>query len=456
MKVVSLFAGCGGLDLGFERAGFSIIWANEFDKTIHETYRLNHPNTVLSTADIRTLSSDDIPDCEGIIGGPPCQSWSLGGKCRGIEDERGLLVYNYINLVRDKRPKFFVMENVPGMVSSRHINVFTQFLQQFQDAGYSVKYELINAADFRIPQERLRVFIVGVRNDLGVEYIFPTRTCNKYVTLKQAIGDLQYQPRPYYTKKVVLCNNDVIPNHDYYSGPFDQKYMARNRIRGWDDLSFTIQAQARNAPLHPQSPQMVYISPDKRIFRKGCEHLYRRLSVRECARIQTFPDKFMFRYINIEDGYKMVGNAVPPRLAYHLALSIKQCFDTISSSTTRISLALVGYVKSNADFETIGRENIYYIRGGNRAGAMQFGQLCKPIKWLLLHRNGRKDIYELEPQLPIACNKEYLLHIGFKPKGNDYWVFKIKEKIEDCKKINSILDRVKKLKMSPQIIVLNQ
>lgn len=112
MKVVSLFAGCGGLDLGFERAGFEVIWANEYDKTIHDTYRLNHPKTILSTADIRTLSTSGIPDCDGIIGGPPCQSWSLGGKSLGIEDERGQLVYDYIRIVKNKKPKFFIMEKM--------------------------------------------------------------------------------------------------------------------------------------------------------------------------------------------------------------------------------------------------------------------------------------------------------------------------------------------------------
>lgn len=455
MKVVSLFAGCGGLDLGFERAGFEVIWANEYDKTIHDTYRLNHPKTILSTADIRTLSTSDIPDCDGIIGGPPCQSWSLGGKSLGIEDERGQLVYDYIRIVKNKKPKFFIMENVPGMVSPRHINVFIQFLRLFQDAGYTIKYELTSAAEFKIPQERLRVFIVGIRNDIDAEYFFPSKTCDKYITLKQAIGDLPTQPRSFYTEKV-LVYNDELSNHDYYSGPFDQKYMARNRVRGWDELSFTIQAQARNAPLHPQAPKMVYISPDKRMFAKGSEHLYRRLSVRECARIQTFPDGFKFLYTNIEDGYKMVGNAVPPRLAYHLALSIKKCFDSVNSSTTQSCLALVGYVKSDSDFEIIRREKVYYIRGGNRAGGMQFGQLCKPIRWLLLHRNDRKEIFELNCQQPSACNKEDLLRIGFKPRGNNYWLFCINKELDDSKIMALILDKVGLLMTCPQIVVLNQ
>ena len=133
MKVVSLFSGCGGLDLGFEKAGFDVIWANEFDGSIHSTYRLNHPNTILNTSDIRCLSASDIPDCDGIIGGPPCQSWSLGGRSLGMEDERGKLVLDYIRIVKGKRPKFFIMENVAGMVSPRHIKSFESFLQDFKD-----------------------------------------------------------------------------------------------------------------------------------------------------------------------------------------------------------------------------------------------------------------------------------------------------------------------------------
>ena len=135
MNIVSLFAGCGGLDLGFERAGFNVKWANEFDNTIHDTYRYNHPKTTLNTSDIRDLDVSDIPDCDGIIGGPPCQSWSVGGKCLGIEDERGKLVYDYIRIVKGKQPKFFIMENVPGMVTPRHFESFQSFLDLFREAG---------------------------------------------------------------------------------------------------------------------------------------------------------------------------------------------------------------------------------------------------------------------------------------------------------------------------------
>ena len=328
MKIVSLFAGCGGLDLGFERAGFDVIWANEYDKSIHATYRLNRPNTTLNTSDIRSLSGSDIPDCDGIIGGPPCQAWSEGGKRLGIEDPRGQLFWDYIRIVKEKKPKFFLIENVQGILEDKHKESLGNFLKVLRDAGYNVTYELLNAADYRIPQDRYRVFFIGIRNDLHNRYTFPDAESAVHITLRQAIGDIVETPR-YYGDNIVEGNHPSRINHDVYTGDYDAKYMSRNRVRGWDETSFTMQAQARNTPQHPQAPKMTFISPNQRAFAKGYEHLYRRLSVRECARIQTFPDSFHFLYSDVKDGYKMVGNAVPPRLAWYLAMQMKKAFSDL-------------------------------------------------------------------------------------------------------------------------------
>ena len=325
MNIVSLFAGCGGLDLGFERAGFNVVWANEFDESIHETYRINHPNTTLNTSDIRTLSGKDIPDCDGIIGGPPCQAWSEGGKMLGLQDSRGQLFWDYIRIVKEKKPKFFVIENVRGILDEKHKESLDDFLKVLRDAGYNITYELLNAADYKIPQDRFRVFFIGIRKDLTNKFVFPNAVIAEPVTLKQAIGDIVETPR-YYSDNIVEGDHPQRLNHDVYTGPYDAKYMARNRVRNWDETSFTMQAQAKNAPQHPQAPKMSYISSSQRAFVKGCEHLYRRLSVRECARIQTFPDSFKFIYKDVKDGYKMVGNAVPPRLAWYLAIQMKKAF----------------------------------------------------------------------------------------------------------------------------------
>lgn len=325
MNIVSLFAGCGGLDLGFEKAGFNIVWANEFDDAIHATYRLNHPHTILNTSDIRSLTGKDIPDCDGIIGGPPCQAWSEGGKRLGIEDPRGQLFLDYIRIVKEKKPKFFVIENVQGILDEKHKESLESFMKFLRDAGYNITYELLNAADYKIPQDRFRVFFIGIRNDLANKYTFPNAVNTESITLKQAIGDIVETPR-FYADELVDGDHPQRLNHDVYTGAYDAKYMARNRVRSWDEPSFTMQAKARNAPQHPQAPKMSYISSSQRIFAKGYEHLYRRLSVRECARIQTFPDNFKFIYQDVKDGYKMVGNAVPPRLAWYLAIQMKKAF----------------------------------------------------------------------------------------------------------------------------------
>lgn len=452
MNVVSLFSGCGGLDLGFEKAGFDVIWANEYDNSIHSTYRLNHPNTILNTSDIRCLSALDIPDCDGIIGGPPCQSWSLGGRSLGMEDERGKLVLDYIRIVKGKRPKFFIMENVAGMVSPRHIKSFESFLQDFKDLGYNVKYELLNAADYIIPQERYRVFIVGIRNDIDSMFIFPPSQNETYVTLSRAIGDLKEPPKPYLDEPVNDSDSTIL-NHDYYIGDFDKKFMARNRVRGWDEVSYTIQAQAKNEPLHPQAPKMDFVSGSERKFKEGYEYLYRRLSVRECARIQSFPDNFRFIYTKIKDGYKMVGNAVPPRLAYFLALSIKSCFEYAEKKDKHGSL-LVGYIKSEKDLAIVRKQRLYYIRGGNRPGAMQFAQLDIPIKWLLLHRNDDRYIFELENESAMPCDDITLKYLGFSPKGDNYWVFKIKRELPNNELIRYLGDYNINKTTKPQIIKL--
>jgi DNA (cytosine-5)-methyltransferase 1 len=319
-KVVSLFSGCGGLDLGFRRAGFEIIWANEFDNDIWDTYKKNHPATNLDIRDIRDVPISDIPNCDGIIGGPPCQSWSEGGKMLGLADERGQRFYDYINILKAKKPLFFLVENVSGMLMDKHKLAFEQFKKLFEEAGYVLSFKVLNAAYFCVPQDRKRIFFVGFRKDIEKKFIFPLPYNKQKICLKRAIGDIVEQPNFYLNDEVV--DNNQRSNHDCYTGKFDIKYMSRNRVRSWDEVSFTIQALAKNAPIHPQAPKMIYENQNKRIFVPGKEYLYRRLSVRECARIQTFPDHFGFIYENIKAGYKMVGNAVPVRLAYAIALEI--------------------------------------------------------------------------------------------------------------------------------------
>jgi DNA (cytosine-5)-methyltransferase 1 len=320
MNVVSLFSGCGGLDLGFINAGFNVIWANEYDKDIWETYEFNHPNTHLDRRDLRQIKSEEIPDCIGIIGGPPCQSWSEAGSGRGINDSRGQLFYDYIRILKEKQPLFFLAENVSGILADKHTDALTNILYQMKDAGYDIGYKLLNSKHFNVPQDRKRVIIIGYREDLGGVFDFPPEQ-KDILTLKDAIHDLK-SIEAFKTTHSPQVENISIPNHEYLDMGFSSIYMSRNRVRRWHEPSFTIQAGGRHAPIHPQANKMTFVERDKFKFDPNSQFPYRRLSVRECARIQTFPDRFIFKYNNVANGYKMVGNAVPVKMAETIASKI--------------------------------------------------------------------------------------------------------------------------------------
>lgn len=319
MRLAALFSGAGGLDLGFKNAGFDIAWANEYDKTIWDTFAKNHPETFLDKRSICDIKNSELPqNIDGVIGGPPCQSWSLAGSMKGIEDERGKLFYEYIRILNHLKPKFFLVENVKGIVSKAHYNTFQSILTLFKEAGYTCHYNVVNAVDYEVPQTRERVFIVGFRNDLNVQYSFP-ETSEKKIVLKDILDNLgDAKPSIKTIKNIKLS----FPNHEYMTGSFSSIFMSRNRRRNFDEPSFTIQAGGRHAPIHPSSPKMIKVDIDKFEF-DGSMDKVRRLSVRECARIQTFPDDFIFLYDDINVGYKMIGNAVPVKLAEAFGKSIK-------------------------------------------------------------------------------------------------------------------------------------
>ena len=329
MTILSLFSGCGGLDLGFEKAGFAIPIANEFDKTIWETFEVNHPATKLIKGDIRNIREEDFPDnIDGIIGGPPCQSWSEAGALRGIEDARGQLFYEYIRILRDKQPKFFLAENVSGMLANRHSEAVKNIISMFEACGYDVSITLVNAKDYGVAQERKRVFYIGFRKDLGIDFKFPVGSTEDdalKLTLRDVIWDLQGTAVPALDKN--RHNPKVINNNEYFTGSYSPIYLSRNRVKSWDEQAFTVQASGRQCQLHPQAPKMVKVDHNDCRFVEGQEHLYRRMTVREVARIQGFPDDFKFLYANVDDAYKMIGNAVPVNLAYEVAVAIKDALE---------------------------------------------------------------------------------------------------------------------------------
>ncbi|WP_419235220.1 DNA cytosine methyltransferase [Rickettsia endosymbiont of Nabis limbatus] len=305
LTLISLFAGAGGMDIGFKKAGFKTIWANEYDKTITPSYRSYFPDTKIDERSILNVPNEDIPQkITGIIGGPPCQSWSEAGAKRGLEDPRGLIFHEQIRIIRYVKPKFFVAENVHGIIHSRNIKSFMNIIDMFKQEGYEVSWKLLKASDYGVPQDRERVFIIGYHQSLNKKFQFPEPLKTK-VNLNQAIGDLA---------NLEIGTTNSINNHEFLDTGYSPIFMSRNRVRSWEEQSFTILATYRHIPFHPQAPKMIKIAgQEKRKFVKGQEHTYRRLTIRECARIQTFPD-----------GYKMIGNAVPVELAYHIAKTIKK------------------------------------------------------------------------------------------------------------------------------------
>ncbi len=342
--------------MGFKKAGFRTLLANEYDKNICPTFRKNFPEVELIEGDIRQLTSLEVKlmlgeklkkgeELDGIIGGPPCQSWSEAGSLRGIDDARGQLFYDYIRLLDDLKPKFFLAENVPGMMSARNSKAVEGFLQLFDEAGYNVSVEMLNANDFGVAEDRKRVFYIGFRKDLGLKsFSFPSPLKHK-PKLKECIWDLKDSAIPALEKNYSNGKVCKVLNHEYFVGSYSSMYMSRNRVRSWDEPAFTVQASGRQCQLHPQAPKMIKLEPNKHIFVNGKEDLYRRMTVREVARVQGFPDDFEFVYKKVDDGYKMVGNAVPVELAFHLAKAIKQQLKVIS-------------LKTNIDSEYLRREDV--------------------------------------------------------------------------------------------------
>lgn len=344
LNLVSLFSGCGGLDLGFELAGLDIlfgkkkvndflstresfetirhkslfhtIYTNDLFKEANQSYRLNFPSSIVQhEKDIRKVKN--FPNCDIVLGGFPCPGFSEAGP-RLIDDERNFLYIHFIRSLIQTKPSFFIAENVKGLLTLGKGEVAKQIMQDFESAGYNITYKLVNARDYGVPQLRERVFIIGVREDIDFEYEFPLPTHGEedsllpFVTLRDAIGDLESEPG------------------DWFEGGFSPMFLSRNRKKKWEDQSFTIQASGRQAPLHPGGPPMERIHADKWIL-PGDEHLHRRLSVKEIARIQTFPDWFHFSDGNnlatskngrLNKVYQQIGNAVPVELARAIAAPI--------------------------------------------------------------------------------------------------------------------------------------
>ena len=408
LKIISLFAGAGGMDLGFKNAGFEIVWANDFDPDSVKTYKRNFGDHIV-LGDIEKIRTNNMPDNpDVVIGGFPCQGFSIANLGRSVDDSRNKLYKQMLRVIRAKKPKYFVAENVDGILTLGKGAVIQKILKDFKSIGYKVDYKLLNAADYGVPQARKRVFIIG--NRLGLENPYPTQThqtpskkkdilfdarLENHLTTKEAINFLSKVPitnktlyvknrvinnhmadtnvhdefwgRKYDVNQFHICdylkkwrkkaqistkkvdehfgyahtaghwfrkdnNSGSIPNPDDWRGlkkllGFDNKYdkqvttIVKKKIRfeqslritNWDRPSDTVTAT----------------SPEIHV------NLKRRLSVRECAILQTFPDDFIFEGATFRSMHKQIGNAVPVLLAERIAKKIKQVL--ISKSISKVA-----------------------------------------------------------------------------------------------------------------------
>ena len=290
---ISLFSGAGGLDMGFERAGFRTIWANDFESDACKTHE-NWSTAKVVCGDIAKVDENDIPDADVMLGGFPCQGFSLSGP-RKIDDSRNVLYKHYVRIVKAKKPLMFVGENVKGLLTMGNGTIIEAIIEDFSECGYDVYCKLLNAKDYEVPEDRERVIIVGFRKDLNIKSFEYPAPRNYTVTMREALKNIP-EPTP-----DEVCN-----------APYSSRYMSRNRTRDWDEVSYTIPAMAKQVTLWPGSPDMTKVDTD--LWKFGDEGVTRRFSWREAAAIQTFPVTLEF-YGDLTSKYKQIGNAVPVKLA---------------------------------------------------------------------------------------------------------------------------------------------
>lgn len=390
LSVISLFSGAGGMDLGFINAGFNIAWANDFEKDAVETYKYNIGDHII-LGDIRNIESNKIPgeDIDVIIGGFPCQGFSIANTGRNMKDERNFLYQELLRVIEDKRPKFFVAENVKGILSMEKGRVIDMIMKDFSRIGYNVSYKILNASDYGVPQNRERVIIIG--NRLGLKNPFPEPTHGEglkpKITTEEAIGFLSdIELINGRSKEFVEVNGRILYNHiastnvaDKFFGRkydvdqaeicdylkywrsktdwsvtkidkhFGYKYTAGHwfrkdnnsgsipkpedwwelkKILGFDDKydkkvttfiekPIKYEQSLRITNWDTPSDTITATSPEIHVNKK------RRLSARECAILQTFPDDFIFKG-SLNSLYRQIGNAVPVLLATKIADEIKK------------------------------------------------------------------------------------------------------------------------------------
>lgn len=325
-KYIDLFAGAGGMSLGFDKAEFENILAVEYDKCFAETYSFNFPKHNLKVADIKNISNEEIKKLIGnnkidvIIGGPPCQGFSIAGKIgrNFIDDERNQLFKEFVRFVEVIKPRIFVMENVAALKTHNKGKTIGEIVKEFERVGYTVKYDVLNAVNYGVPQQRRRIFVIGTL-DKENKFNFPEKT-TKQITIAEVLKGLP---------KLESGETSDIPNHNAmnHSKQMLEKMSYVKDGGNRNDIPEDIRPKSgdirKYIRYNSNEPSICITGDMRKVFHFNQN---RALTGRELARIQTFPDDFIFKG-NAGKVQQQIGNAVPPKLAFQIANSVREVLD---------------------------------------------------------------------------------------------------------------------------------
>ena len=317
LKVASLFCGCGGMDLGmlggfsfldtsYPRSAFDIVYAVDNDEYCTKIYNANFEHKCI-VKDVREIKPSQLPDFDVLVGGFPCQSFSISAQNPprlGYKDERGMLFFEMVKILKEKRPRAFIAENVKGLLSANNKQAFPMILNEFSEAGYEVQYYLVNASKFGVPQKRERVIVIGFRDDVDRNnFIF-----SHYIPYSSVLGDV--------IEEAENTNESLFFSDRAVAGMMAVRdKMNKGRVQDLSQPCNTISAHLAKVSLNSTDPVLMV------------GERYRRFSCREAARIQSFPDTFHFDIVSPNRQYKAIGNAVPPVMMWHIANSLQRAFE---------------------------------------------------------------------------------------------------------------------------------
>ena len=326
LKVASFFSGCGGSDLGivggfkfldksYDKLPFEITYAIDNDKYAVETYNENFEHPAILD-NIKNVEKESLPDFDILIGGFPCQSFSTVNPTKDTNDERANLYKELVEIVNVKKPDFFVLENVKGLTTLQKGAILKKVIKDFKGSGYKVKHKILLASNFGIPQKRERVFIIGIKNNIDTEYSYPKETHNEnnWVALNSVIDSLiPTDEKFYFSERAVQGMKNA------------KKNMKRGLYQDLNKPCLTITSHLAKTSLNSRDPVLL-VNPEK--------ELYRRFTPREAARIQSFPDNFIFP-VSDTQAYRQIGNAIPPVLMWHVMKALSESINKIEKPTLK-------------------------------------------------------------------------------------------------------------------------